>query len=73
MKKLLIGTMTIFTLLAFAGCSTTNDSDVSSNSTTTSSTTTTGENKVSDKVSNLGEDVSDGMNDAGDVVKDILD
>ena len=78
MKKLLCTALAVITTLTMVACSASkgdgevNDTSSSTQTTTTAPATTSKEN-LSDKVSDLGEDVNEGMDDAGNAVRDMLE
>lgn len=78
MKKLLCTALAVITTLTMVACSSSkgdgevNDTSSSTQTTTTAPATTSKEN-LSDKVSDLGEDVNEGMDDAGNAVRDMLE
>ncbi|MBQ7757334.1 MAG: hypothetical protein IJ401_08530 [Oscillospiraceae bacterium] len=78
MKKLLCTALAVITTLTMVACSSSkgdgevNDTASSTQKTTTAPATTSKEN-LSDKVSDLGEDVNEGMDDAGNAVRDMLE
>lgn len=78
MKKLLCTALAVITTLTMVACSSSREDNEatdtsSSTQTTTTAPATTSKENLSDKVSDLGEDVNEGMDDAGNAVRDMLE